>query len=279
MKDWNKELGYLENTRQRMWNDDYFEFLVKQVWKIDYPVKILDVGCGYGDLGKRLLPIIPNGSSYKGIDIAEDLIEKAREDFSNSKYNTEFEVMNLLEYEPVEKYDIVICQSVLRHIPEVKEVLKKMIASVVSGGLVICIEPSRRMENAGLYIDDKDFDIFENDEFLKHRWQQEYANGGRDFLVGMKIPSYMSQMGLRNVSVRVNDYVDFISKNETEIVGEGKADPFAESKSDYFFEERLVSFEDSKKDFIQNYGIDEKYSDATNYFSARCHLISFGVKS
>ena len=295
MKDWNKELGYLENTRQRMWNDDYFEFLVKQVWKIDYPVKILDVGCGYGDLGKRLLPIIPDGSSYKGIDIAEDLIEKAREDFSNSKYNTEFEVMNLLEYEPVAKYDIVICQSVLRHIPEVKEVLKKMIASTVSGGLVICIEPSRRMENAGLYIDDKDFDIFENDEFLKERWQQEYANGGRDFLVGMKIPGYMSQMGLRNVSVRVNDYVDFISKNETEIVGEGKADSFAEnkldyfsegkldsfaeSKLDYFFEERLDSFEDSKKDFLQNYGVDEKYSDATIYFSARCHLISFGVKS
>ena len=52
MKDWNKEVGYLENTRKRMWTDDYFEFLVNQVWRIDHPVKILDVGCGYGDLGK-----------------------------------------------------------------------------------------------------------------------------------------------------------------------------------------------------------------------------------
>lgn len=255
MKDWNKEVGYLENTRKRMWNDDYFEFLVKHVWKIDHPVNILDVGCGYGDLGKRLLPIIPGGSSYKGIDIAEDLIEKAREDFKVTKYDTDFEVKNLLEYEPIEIYDIVICQSVLRHIPEVKEVLKKMIASVVSGGLVICIEPSRKMENAGLYIDDKDFDIFENDEFLKERWQQEYSNGGRDFLVGMKIPGYMAEMGLRNVSVRVNDYVDFISKSGTE------------------------NYKESKDAFMQNCGIDNKYNDATSYLSARCHLISFGVKS
>ena len=73
--------------------------------------------------------------------------------------------------------------------------------------------------------------------------------------MGMKIPSYMNQLGLKNVSVRVNDYVDFISKSGTD------------------------NYKESKDSFMQNYGIDEKYSDAANYFSARCHLISFGVKS
>ena len=38
MQDWNKEIDYLQSTRQRMWNDDYFEFLVRQVWEIDKPV-------------------------------------------------------------------------------------------------------------------------------------------------------------------------------------------------------------------------------------------------
>ena len=42
MKDWGKEKDYLTSTRQHMWNDDYFEFLVKFVWKIDKPVKIID---------------------------------------------------------------------------------------------------------------------------------------------------------------------------------------------------------------------------------------------
>ncbi|WP_408070210.1 hypothetical protein [Butyrivibrio sp. JL13D10] len=35
-----------------MWNNDYFEFLVKCVWKIDKPVRIIDFGCGYGFLAQ-----------------------------------------------------------------------------------------------------------------------------------------------------------------------------------------------------------------------------------
>ena len=34
MKDWNKEAEYLESTRQNLWNDDYFEFLVSKVFFI-----------------------------------------------------------------------------------------------------------------------------------------------------------------------------------------------------------------------------------------------------
>ena len=42
MKDWGQEKDYMASTRQHMWNNDYFEFLVKCVWKIDKPVKIID---------------------------------------------------------------------------------------------------------------------------------------------------------------------------------------------------------------------------------------------
>ncbi len=37
------------------YNDDYLEFLVKIVWRIDQPVKMIDFGCGYGYLGLKLL--------------------------------------------------------------------------------------------------------------------------------------------------------------------------------------------------------------------------------
>lgn len=42
--------------------------------------------------------------------------------------------------QPVCKYDIAISQAVLRHIPNAKSILSKMIESVLSGGLVICME-------------------------------------------------------------------------------------------------------------------------------------------
>ncbi|WP_050008362.1 class I SAM-dependent methyltransferase [Butyrivibrio sp. WCE2006] len=254
MKDWNKELDYLQSTRQKMWNDDYFEFLVRQVWKINRPVSILDFGCGYGDLGLRLLPLVPYGSSYTGVDIADELINKGRDIFKTSKYVTRFEVADLLQYEPIEKYDVVICQSVLRHIHKTKEVLKKMVASAKKDGLLICIEPSRRMENAGLYIDAPGYDVFENDQFLKQKWLTEAETGGRDFLIGMKIPDYMIELGLKKVDVRVNDYAEYISRHNNE------------------------KYMERTKSFIQNYGVNEKYYDEDYYFSARCHLISYGEK-
>ena len=252
MKDWNKEIEYLQSTRRRMWNDDYFEFLVRKVWKIEEPVNILDFGCGYGDLGLRLMPLVPDGSSYTGLDIADELIDKAKYIFKDSDFENRFEVVDLLEYEPVKKYNVVICQSVLRHIPKAKDVLKKMVASAEKDGLVICIEPSRRIENAGLYIDAPGYDVFGNDQFLKQKWTGEAESGGRDFLIGMKIPQYMRELGLKNVDVRVNDYVEHISRLDDD-------------------------YEEKKRAFAQNYGINDGY-DGDYYFSARCHLISFGRK-
>ena len=41
---WEAKLEYLLRTRKSMWNDDYMEFLIKKVWKIDRPVKVLDCG-------------------------------------------------------------------------------------------------------------------------------------------------------------------------------------------------------------------------------------------
>ncbi|WP_296837326.1 hypothetical protein [Butyrivibrio sp.] len=47
---------------------------------------------------------------------------------------------------------MAICQSVLRHLPNPENILKKMVDSVKENGLVICIEPSRRLENAIFFI-------------------------------------------------------------------------------------------------------------------------------
>lgn len=41
MTDWGLEKDFLHSSRKNMWNNDYFEFLVKCVWKIDKPVRII----------------------------------------------------------------------------------------------------------------------------------------------------------------------------------------------------------------------------------------------
>ena len=57
----------------------------------------------------------------------------------------------------------------------------------------------------------------------------------------------------KNVGVRINDYVDFISA--------GHAD-----------------FESEQRRFITDHGLDEKYADSNSYLAARCHVISYGYK-
>lgn len=64
---WDDKLEYLTSTRDLYYNDDYLEFLVKSVWKIHESVHIVDYGCGYGYLGLKLLPLLPQGSRYTGI--------------------------------------------------------------------------------------------------------------------------------------------------------------------------------------------------------------------
>lgn len=45
-------------------------------------------------------------------------------------------VVDLNEYVPTEEYDIAICQSVLRHLSNPENILKKMVDSVKENGMI-----------------------------------------------------------------------------------------------------------------------------------------------
>ena len=114
---WNGKIEYLRESRKDLWNADYFAFLVEHVWKFDKPVKIIDFGCGMGYMGSVLLPLLPEGSTYTGLDVAANLLEQARDTFAKTPWQTEFIEQDLTTYEPKEAYDLTICQCALIHIP------------------------------------------------------------------------------------------------------------------------------------------------------------------
>lgn len=210
---WDSKIEYLRNTRWLYYNDDYLEFLVKNVWKLNAPVNILDYGCGYGYLGLKLLPLLPEGSTYAGIDKGEDLIKEAREVFDKLPYSAEFIQGDIEDMFVHRQYDVAICHAFLLHMANPRMILQKMIDSVLDGGRIICFEP-HWIANTANY----GFDEIQHSEvvplgILQKLYEESAKDSGKDGNIGMKLPIFLSQLGLRNVECRVSDKVNFLDQN------------------------------------------------------------------
>lgn len=210
---WDTQIEYLRNTRWLYYNDDYLEFLVSKVWKIHKPVNIIDHGCGYGYLGMKLLPLLPEGSTYTGIDKGEELIRKAKDIFHNLPYRTEFIAEDIERFEVGTKYDIAMCHAFLLHMNDPTSILRKMKDSVRDKGKVICFETHwiANMSNYG-------FDDLEPSQvirlgILQKLYEADAKSGGKQGNIGIRIPIILSQLGLNNVECRVSDKVNFLDRN------------------------------------------------------------------
>lgn len=208
---WNHKLDFLLRTRKYYWNDDYVAFLVSQVWKIDKPITILDCGCGYGFLGLLLLPYLPKGSTYTGIDFAEDLIQKGKSLFKQQGIEAAFICKNAFEYSAENQYDFVVCQSVLRHLDNAMAFIQKMISFAKPNGYVVCMDVNREFECFGLYIDGMDYQELCRHDGLEKKWQAELTMQGRDYAVAIRTAHMMQKLGLIGVDVRINDKVEFVT--------------------------------------------------------------------
>ncbi len=209
---WNKRYDELIAMNDQALNDDYLRFLIKDVWKISSAVDIAEFGCGYGYLGLKLLPLLPEGSSYTGYDISSELINHGKQLFKTHQLYGQFIECDLNDYQVMTEYDLVICKSFLQHHNKPIKMLEKMKSSGKSSALIVCIEENRLIRNDGLYIEDL-YDPIEKAQILKKNWVSEFQNDGRDYYLGFRIPSEMEKLGLVDVSIRSNDCVQYISQH------------------------------------------------------------------
>ncbi|HFJ9474694.1 methyltransferase [Bacillus thuringiensis] len=211
--DWNSKLAYLKNTRDLYYNSDYVSFLVNSVWKISEPVHVVDYGCGYGYLGLLLMPLLPEGSKYTGIDSGETLLAEARELFRSLPYESEFLEGDAIEIELNDTYDIAICHAFLLHMTTPETMLQKMIHSVKKGGKIICFEPHWISNMASYLLDGEKQSEFIQLGVLQKLFENDTQRNGKDGNIGMKIPIYLSELGVKNIECRVSDKVNFLDSN------------------------------------------------------------------
>lgn len=206
---WDTRIEYLKRTRALNLNDDYLRFLVRDVWKIDQPVHVIDFGCGYGYMGLKLLELLPQGSTYTGLDRGEKLIKEATELFSKLPYDATFTEVDINEYEPVRKYDLAVCHAFLMHMNDPLTTLNKMINSINCGGKVICFESNWISAMANQY-----YSGFEQSEgislgILQRLFEMDITSTGKDGNIGIKLPQMMSELGLSQIECRVSDKVNY----------------------------------------------------------------------
>ena len=257
-ENWDNQLEYLQQSRFMAHNDDYLEFLVKKVWRLDKPCKVADFGCGFGYLGTKLLPLLPTGSSYTGIDKAPKLLKEARDIYSKMSYTHKFIESEVYKV-PMEdnSFDITVSHVVLMHLERPAEALKEMVRVTRNGGLVITCDANRNAWSALFYVDEQNTQEVVPLSLSQQMNKDIREKTGVDYNIGIKTPVLMEKAGLKNIGCRISDCVTclFPSMDEQKkkrifeaLCKEGLALPenFKEIKKQW--QERLLSHGVSSED-------------------------------
>jgi len=205
---WDSRAGSLESSRILFHNDDYLEFLVTKVWRIDKPSRVVDFGCGYGRFGQMLMPLFPKGSTYTGFDQSPELIAKAREIFGGK---ADFSVASVHEAPFADdSFDIAICQAVLMHIANPEKAIGEMIRVTRDGGMVITCDTNRNAHNALMHIEELSTQETTPLGMIQGINAEIRRQTGVDHNIGVKTPVLMHKASLKNVGARISDCVRMI---------------------------------------------------------------------
>ncbi len=161
-------------------------------------------------MGLKLLPLLPKGSKYTGIDKGQQLIDKAKEYFHNLPFETEFILADTTEIELERKYDIAVCHAFLLHMSQPKRMLQAMVNSIVNGGKIICFEPHWISGMSSYELEGYNQSQVVPLGILQRLFEDSANKSGENGNIGVKVPQYLLELGVENIECRVSDKVNFL---------------------------------------------------------------------
>jgi ubiquinone/menaquinone biosynthesis C-methylase UbiE len=102
------------------------------------PRRVLDVGCGTGFLALRFAEL---GHTVTGIDLAQQMIDRARRKAEEAKLHVDFRVGNAAALDlPDENYDLVVARHVIWNLPDPERGVREWLRVLRPGGQLALIE-------------------------------------------------------------------------------------------------------------------------------------------
>lgn len=133
-KNFNKQAKSYDHSIYSMYPRKCYKHVIEEIQKREY-VKLLDVGCGTGEVLNR---IATDSQKYYGLDISQNMLEKAKnkDNASNVTY-----ILGDSEFLPFEdaSFDMVTCVESFHHYPNPQNVMKEFKRVLRPRGcLIIC---------------------------------------------------------------------------------------------------------------------------------------------
>ncbi|NQY07024.1 MAG: methyltransferase domain-containing protein, partial [Flavobacteriaceae bacterium] len=114
------------------------KFIQNEILKLSFTeVRVLDVGCGNGNISKQLGHL---GYHVLGIDISNEAIENARLNHKMSHVN--FENIAIEDLAIDQKFEVIICSEVLEHLDNPTQVVAALKARLTEQGILIITVPN-----------------------------------------------------------------------------------------------------------------------------------------
>ena len=208
---WDDKEEHLQKCFLLHHNEDYLEFLVRSVWKLDQTCRLAEVGCGFGRMGLALMRLLPEGSAYTGIDQSAKLITKGRMVWADMPWQAEFHEGSIYDTPfNSQSFDITLTHTVLMHVPYPEKVIHEMMRVTKPGGLVITCEVNRNAHTAMLHIEVSNHQEMAPLELFQTINREIRKRTGVDHNIGARLPVLMHAAGLKHIQIRVSDASRFL---------------------------------------------------------------------
>lgn len=159
--------------------------------------RILDAGCGTGEISSRLAALFP-GATVLGVDIIEGHLALARARHAALEPRLRFEARNIFELGlPDRTYDLVVCRHVLQAVPHARRVIAELARVTRPGGRLHLIAEDYGMIHFQQGRCDPDL-------FWKEGPQAFGTATGTDLRIGRNAYPILLDLGIRDIAI---DYV------------------------------------------------------------------------